>query len=165
MCYRWFMSTRPSPQLSKRPVLYGHRSPGFCGQGFALVPRRGAIRVAPEEWVALGRPKGHRGSYRQSGDPLSAFRGGNSRFFMPMVAPFGASLSGRIWPRGQRLWKPVFGRWTWSCGGTKIVLSLLQIPQGSYLPMEPWQDHAWFLDQEAHGDRQAVTLVKVVLGG
>jgi hypothetical protein len=31
--------------------------------------------------------------------------------------------------------------------------------------MEPWQDHAWFLDQEAHGDRQAVTLVKVVLGG
>jgi hypothetical protein len=37
------------------------------------------------------------------------------------------------------------------------------LPAQASVPMEPWQDHAWFLDQEFHGDLRSATLVKVVL--
>lgn len=92
MCYTRLMYALPSPQLSKRPVVYPDSDgmpmadntlqyewivtikggldtalPDFVGGDLLWYPVEGhpEIRVAPDVLVALGRPKGHRGSYRQ----------------------------------------------------------------------------------------------------
>jgi Uma2 family endonuclease len=86
------MYALPSPQLSNRPVVYPDSDgmpmadntlqyewivtikggldtalPDFVGGDLLWYPVEGRpeIRVAPDVLVALGRPKGHRGSYRQ----------------------------------------------------------------------------------------------------